>query len=303
MDEGLIINTLRNEIERRKSEEKAEEKEYKRRQNRFNRLMVVFTGLLFVTSAFSDWLMWRYVSLTKQSTDTATDVLRQTKTSGETATHQMWQAVGNMNWLAKEMMNAVQQAQGATRISQGNAKRALDASVGSARTAQRAWIAPIRARIHIAEAEAREGDTITRERITGREGLSDIPFIEAELHNVGETPAVHTRARVKILLRPTRVGKDERIEIPPKIEAESEGIVSKGGLMAFAHIPAFEDTPPRQLTATDIAAIRGGSLLIISFGRVEYQDVFGERHWTTFCFEYDPTQNKMKACSYHNEMN
>src|SRR5438874_8471211 len=81
-DESLIINTRLSEIERQQNEDKKEQQKYNRSQLRFNKLLTTFTGLLFVTSAISDVLMWRYVNITKQSADAATS-------AADTASHQL----------------------------------------------------------------------------------------------------------------------------------------------------------------------------------------------------------------------
>lgn len=71
LDESLVINTRLQEIERRQNEEKAEEKEYKRRQLIFNRWMVIFTGLLFLTSGVSDFILLRQTKASRDSADAA----------------------------------------------------------------------------------------------------------------------------------------------------------------------------------------------------------------------------------------
>ncbi len=55
--------------------------------------------------------------------------LDEMKRGGVAATDQAWQAIGNINWLARTMDGSLQQAQ-----------RALDASIEISRTDQRAWV-------------------------------------------------------------------------------------------------------------------------------------------------------------------
>lgn len=64
IDESLVINTRLNQIEK-------EERKYKRRQVRTNNLMVLFTGLLFVTSVASDSILVWQTSVTRRSADAA----------------------------------------------------------------------------------------------------------------------------------------------------------------------------------------------------------------------------------------
>src|SRR5947209_7357941 len=70
-DESLVINTRLSEIERQQNEDKKEQRKYNRSQLRFNKLLTIFTGLLFATSVIPDVLIWRYVNITKESADTA----------------------------------------------------------------------------------------------------------------------------------------------------------------------------------------------------------------------------------------
>src|SRR5437879_6491233 len=70
-DQGLVIDTKLSAIQREQKEEKEYRRQYDRKQLRFNRLLVIFTALLFVTSTVSDILTYRYVSLTKTSADAA----------------------------------------------------------------------------------------------------------------------------------------------------------------------------------------------------------------------------------------
>ena len=105
-DESLVINTRLAEIEKRQNSEKEEEREYKRRQLRFNRWTVVFTGLLVAASVVTNLIMLHQTTLTKESADaaksaadTATENLKITKqvvTSGQAAsfdiTEMFWPA-------------------------------------------------------------------------------------------------------------------------------------------------------------------------------------------------------------------
>src|SRR5580704_15176634 len=63
VDESLVINTRLNEIERQQREEKAEERQYKSRQLITNRLVAIFTGLLFFTSVVSDVILIRQTAI------------------------------------------------------------------------------------------------------------------------------------------------------------------------------------------------------------------------------------------------
>jgi len=71
IDEGLIINTRLNELERQQREEKEEDRRYKARQLGFNLLLVIFTSLLFITSLTSDLILIRQTGSIKTSAEAA----------------------------------------------------------------------------------------------------------------------------------------------------------------------------------------------------------------------------------------
>lgn len=132
IDESLVINTRFNEIERRQREQEAEEREYKRRQLRFNLLLVVFTALLFLTSAVSDWLLLRQAIASRESADAATAAA---KSATDTLTHN------------KEAVTA--------SLSQG--KAALDSSIESSHLDQRAWLGVTEVAV---DKDIKEGSTL-----------------------------------------------------------------------------------------------------------------------------------------------
>jgi hypothetical protein len=76
LDPSLVIDTRLSEIERQQREDKADSRKHERSQRNTNRLLTLFTGLLFVTSVISDILMLRYVGLTKESAVAATTLPR-----------------------------------------------------------------------------------------------------------------------------------------------------------------------------------------------------------------------------------
>ncbi len=61
--------------------------------------------------------------------------------SGQASTEQVWRAIDNMNWLARTMQASLGESQIARDTSERRSKSALDASIQSSRTDQRAWIA------------------------------------------------------------------------------------------------------------------------------------------------------------------
>ena len=115
IDESFRFNARLDEIERRQREEQKEEREYKRRQLRFDGLMVLFTCLLFLTSAVSNLISLSQTRAAIRSADAA--------------------AVA-----AKAAQDGVIESQKNRTASEIQSREALDASIALAHNEQRAWI-------------------------------------------------------------------------------------------------------------------------------------------------------------------
>ena len=263
IDESLVINTLRHEIERRQSEEKAEEKEYKRRQLRFTKWTVFFTALLFLTSAVSDFLMVKYVALTKQSADAASiaakaasDTLEHIKTSGVESTEQTDKVIENLRSAADSAKSGVKQNQSALAATLKQGKDALDASINTSRLDQRPWLS-VPTFVIKAEPTAEE-DTIVN-------GL---------LVNSGKTPAIGIipQSIMFISASPPRM-----TTFPLAPSPKSRSILAPG-------TANFKFTSnPRRFAVFEIAAYTKGDARLFIHAIVRYDDTFGISHWSTVC--------------------
>lgn len=49
-----------------------------------------------------------------------------------------------------------------------------------------------------------------------------------------------------------------------------------------------KQTPPHEITQSDLDRIRDGSLIMFVHGRMTYDDIFGCTHWTTFLDQLKP---------------
>jgi hypothetical protein len=116
-DDRLIINTRLSEIQSEQKREKEYQHSHDRKQLRFNKWLTIFSALLFLTSAVSDILIWRYVGLTKQSADAA-------KTAAETGYAQLF--------LAKRQ----------TDFGMKSASDSLKTAIDNFHLEQRAWVGP-----------------------------------------------------------------------------------------------------------------------------------------------------------------
>jgi hypothetical protein len=61
-----------------------------------------------------------------------------------------------------------------------------------------------------------------------------------------------------------------------------------------------KQTPPHEITQSDLDGIRSGNLVVFVHGRITYDDIFGCSHWTSFCTRLKPD---LKYASYgkHND--
>lgn len=55
------------------------------------------------------------------------------------------------------------------------------------------------------------------------------------------------------------------------------------------------------LTAQDVDDITNFRKFIYVFGKIEYDDIFGNHHWTNFCLQQHPTTQDMDVCVNGND--
>ena len=289
-DDSLVINTRLQEIERRQAEREAEEKEYKRRQLRFNSWTVVFTGLLFLTSFVSDWILFRQTSATRESADAAKkaakvadDTLELMKKSSSDSSSQVERLIAQQQRTADSADKSVQQTQAslASNIQQFQAQeRAYFMAETPQFTSDPTPSAPIRASLI--------------------------------LKNIGKSTAVKYSTYAKFLpFRPTKSVTDLVTFLDEQFDALHErtklkgkyGQVSRADLAPNESIFITEETPP--MTEADIAKFKdvAGGLVLFYVGTVQYQDVFKIPHETEFCRFYFGQDTKIwHICDSHNVM-
>jgi hypothetical protein len=50
-----------------------------------------------------------------------------------------------------------------------------------------------------------------------------------------------------------------------------------------------------------IDELTSGRLRVYTHGRIVYDDIFGCRHWLTFCYFFNPEVNSFSVCATHND--
>lgn len=196
-------------------------------------------------------------------------VMRQTlgemQRSGNIATHQLWQAIGNMNWMARVADGSLHQAQDEMEFTKWQSAASLKATIEQNRLDQRAWLGV--------------KDTTLRSFKVGT------PIeVQVSIMNSGKTPAFR-------ILEGVRGGSFSSVKWSPKL---GENIVlSEEAKISLHPAPAI---PPNGLdfinmdnnsvlTQPQYDDVMSGSRFVYVVGRVEYIDVFRKSQWMTFCLQ------------------
>jgi hypothetical protein len=210
---------------------------------------------------------------------TQIDIMRR---SSDIATDQMWQAIGNVNWMAREMDSALMQNKSAMLVTERNAKSALDASISISHQDQRAWVVMKEVQFKL---------------IPDKSSFT----VDIEFTNTGKTAAIDIRAATEI------VRTDPAVE--PVFDYTKE-MSRMGGTMG----PGQDFFSARgmmvDLSPLDFSNVILGRRKMYAAGTIWYGDVFGNAHETTFCYEYTsipqgpPGKGLLGtfACTFHNSV-
>jgi hypothetical protein len=118
-------------------------------------------------------------------------------------------------------------------------------------------------------------------------------LLEADLFNTGNSPAKNVSgwAHVDVIPRP----KNWELIEPSEIREEgSKRDIPKDGKLVYAR--------DRILTEPEHKRILMGTDVLLIYGIVNYDDIFGGKDWTNFCFFWNPHVNDMSSCDGHNHM-
>jgi hypothetical protein len=155
------------------------------------------------------------------------------------------------------------------------AKRGLDASIETSRIDQRAWVGP-----------------------TGNVSLNLKPNEQVKfrifLTNRGKTPALHLHSDMtgKSILTKTPITFTYPPFAPDALISESAVQPGEQFLMDSVGNPILEQS--------QIDAIKRGEVTLYIYGKLLYQDIFGEKHHTTFCYVIDRNLTDAKHCHQYN---
>ena len=165
------------------------------------------------------------------------------------------------------------------------AANAAEASVTqvrrTARHDQRAWLAVV--------------------DIQGFPEVGTIFSVNLVAQNSGKTFAKNLtmRAVVEVI---TEKGREPDFSLEDSAAARKDSSVSLLAPNAdyMMDIELRKQTPPHEITQSDLDGIRHGNLTIFVHGKMTYDDIFGCAHWTSFCTRL---KSDLKYASYekHND--
>jgi hypothetical protein len=165
------------------------------------------------------------------------------------------------------------------------AANAAEASIkqakGAARHDQRAWVAVV--------------------DIQGIPEVGTIFSVNLLAQNSGKTFAKNLTIRAVVELI-TEKGKEPDFSLEDIAAARKDSSVSLLAPNAeyVMDVELRKQTPPHEMTQSDLDGIRRGNLTIFIHGKMTYDDIFGCAHWTSFCTRLKPD---LKYASYgkHND--
>jgi len=158
------------------------------------------------------------------------------------------------------------------------AQQGLAATIDNFRLDQRAWVAE---------------DTIS--------GFPEVdkPFgIQVVIKNTGKTFAKHI-TDVGIA-DPVPLGSPANFWKESKVKRTGTILIPPNGTKIITLYPV-RGSATAKLSQSGLDEFKSKTLYV--FGRIDYADIFGCRHWTTFCYFLDPRENLQlySACKEHND--
>ncbi len=214
--------------------------------------------------------------------------LKQMISSGQQTDNLIQQAIAQTiatNTLAQQAKRSVDISEKALKTNEALSKVALKQSITISRLEQRAWISTL----SIPKVKPEIGKQLN---------------IPVAFKNNGKTPADN----VTTLVYMSMVKKGERPIFSYK--DISGQIISRGIMLPddvrTVEIPMEWEIRDKlidgKLTKEMFDILNAGIETIYIYGKISYNDIFGESHWTTFCYIYDPSDGYSITCEEHNLM-
>jgi hypothetical protein len=194
------------------------------------------------------------------------------KSTAEQATLQTERFIVEANRISNSMEKTLEQS-----------KKALGASIEMARQDQRAWVGTA----EVTEPNFKEDSR----KVHIKEG-EKIAF-GIVIINSGKTPARKFRAIAGNRILPSKTPFTP--DYPKTIKFQSTSIIQPGMKLTLPF------TREETLTKETIDAIKSNQAILYAYGMMNYEDIFGVSHKTTFCMFLQKNLSDFATCDTHNE--
>jgi hypothetical protein len=200
--------------------------------------------------------------------------------TGSKDTHMLARAAKMQADRAETISASVQKAASALKTANSNAKLAIDAAIGQFRSEQRAWLS-----VGESVSAIELGKPVTYAISVMNTGRTVARRVIIRTYISFSSQEIPTEARLREN-RGTQVNPASIAVIAPSIPSSSQNSVPA------EYVPAIE----KRLKPKGYIYI---------WGRLEYYDIFGQRHTTAYCAYHRgmPDGSSLLQCPFHNDAN
>lgn len=172
-------------------------------------------------------------------------------------------------------------------------KRALDASIEISRSDQRAWVG-------MTEILPQWVDSSNKPMFL-KEG--SYYQVGVTIVNSGKTPALNVKPKIRLLPFSSEDKfypdfGDLKEQSDGVIEGQTVGVIQPQGALKLISAPSY-----KKVRSSDLESLKNGSLVLFLYGEIQYEDIFGVAHQTTFCSTLASTLDRFNVCSSYNDAN
>jgi len=252
--------------EARESKTRAQEesRQYRKLQSKFDRLLVAFTGVTALVGIVQGYLTWQ-----------AVDVAARQASSAERSNVLVRQA---MKYAYVQSKDAARASAEDSVLSRNQSKAALDASIKSSRTDQRAWLAAADETYNIAASGPMKGSVV--------------------VFNIGKTPALSVTCKITgITTHRDHILRDSDLAYPAELPILKVGTLFPNHQFPMSAGGTAMDPDKQKIW---FANIQSGELVQYFFGEIRYKDAFGREHYSHFCTRFLPSTNSGTPCPIYN---
>lgn len=258
-----IVGDRLDKVEHEQEAARKRDQQYKDGQLKTNRRMVLFTGVLAFCSILGGIISAWQAHIASRTIGEMQAARKQTKADNANAITAQ-QAIAQDS-LAKSQTNFEKTSQ--------NAENAFRAD-------QRAWIGI--------------------SAVNGEPTANEIWKINIVYRNSGRTPARNLRGHT--VFDPIKRGDEPHFSYAGKPGFKG-GMMTPSGDYSVTLIPTRDKSTgkPVKMTQPILDEMTAGAEKDFVHGEITYDDVFGCRHWMTFCYFWNVDMSVFSACTPHND--